>query len=1250
MGLQSWYTVQAIIRRKAIIRNENVRRMTQQSKSIPHRLLIGGFFFLTHFVFVYELQAQELYPVSLPDRSWHGEQRALRYRPEGKDFVIVNGKRRFTRALYGTNTAFRAEAGDLPEFAIYMPGMGGNLKFGLMRGSVSKWLNDADTITARYRPGSMLYEIKDKLLGTGTLELIILPLADAEGIIVKAQFKNVSNDLELCWTFGGASGKKFNRNGDMGPDPESSFYLKPEYCTDNRFNIQKNTFTLRYGSGLPVQSTSTETAKLKKEQILLGFVPAASTVQLSDATQQESPLQLAQSRAAASPVLTGWVKGNEPLYFALQNPESKAELVYANAATLFAEAEIARKKIADRIQVKTPDPYLNTVGGALSIASDAIWETPSYLHGAIGWRIRLNGWRGAYTADPLGWHDRARTHFRAYAQSQVTAPASGPSVPDTANHLARQQEKLGNAVFTSGYISRDPEGKSIRPHHYDMNLVYIDALLWHLNWTGDLTLARELWPVIQRHLAWEKRNFDPDGDGLYDAYAAIWASDALQYSGGAVTHTSAYNYRANRMAATLAKLLGEDAKPYEREAETIHRAINRVLWIPEKGVYAEFQDAMGLKKRHDVPALWTIYHAIDSDVPDAFQAYQNLRYVDTQIPHIPVRANGLKDQGFYTISTSNWMPYEWSINNVALAESAHTALANWEAGRTEEAFKLWKSELLASMYLGGSSGNFVQISHYDANRGEAYRDFGDPVGINSRTLVEGLFGIVPDALNNRLLIRPGLPKAWTYASLEIPDLLYDFKRNGLTEVYTLKPRFPKKLDLCVWVNALRDGIKQITINGKKVTWKTVPDAIGQPVIELNSPAQDSYEIRVEWTGNDFKSIPLRDTYAQGTTQTFQFPGTLIQKIFDPQGVWQNVQTKGHTLRATITSKSGSRTAFVQLKQGQLTWWHPVCFEVQERLSLVTQSQQTVFQLKNHTDQTMELQYTVQGVSAEVKLQPRGLSKPIQISMAQLHPGTNPITIQTNSGEHFSLTLTNWEAALPESSQEPVLLTPYFNDRVTQIFKNQYLSPRSQTPTLQLPTQGIGEWTHPLLMAEIDDAGLREHLAQHQHTLTLPQGIRFQSPAEGKNILFVSRWDNYPTEARLPVTGRASHAYLLLAGSTNPMQSRIENGMLEISYTDGTAERLVLRNPENWWPIEKDYLDDGFAFSTGAVHPPRVHLKTGEVVYGEKGSQYNGKEIEGGAATVLDLPLNPAKTLKELKLTALANDVVIGLMSVTLVRP
>jgi hypothetical protein len=49
------------------------------------------------------------------------------------------------------------------------------------------------------------------------------------------------------------------------------------------------------------------------------------------------------------------------------------------------------------------------------------------------------------------------------------------------------------------------------------------------------------------------------------------------------------------------------------------------------------------------------------------------------------------------------------------------------------------------------------------------------------------------------------------------------------------------------------------------------------------------------------------------------------------------------------------------------------------------------------------------------------------------------------------------------------------------------------------------------------------------------------------------------------------------------------------------------------------------------------------------SNNKGKMIDGGAATVLDMPLDQNKILKEIKLQTIANDVVIGLMSLTLVR-
>jgi len=45
----------------------------------------------------------------------------------------------------------------------------------------------------------------------------------------------------------------------------------------------------------------------------------------------------------------------------------------------------------------------------------------------------------------------------------------------------------------------------------------------------------------------------------------------------------------------------------------------------------------------------------------------------------------------------------------------------------------------------------------------------------------------------------------------------------------------------------------------------------------------------------------------------------------------------------------------------------------------------------------------------------------------------------------------------------------------------------------------------------------------------------------------------------------------------------------------------------------------------------------------------GRSVPGGAATVLDLPLDSSKELQSLTVRAIANEVVIGLMSVTLQR-
>ncbi len=117
-----------------------------------------------------------------------------------------------------------------------------------------------------------------------------------------------------------------------------------------------------------------------------------------------------------------------------------------------------------------------------------------------------------------------------------------------------------------------------------------------------------------------------------------------------------------------------------------------------------------------------------------------------------------------------------------------------------------------------------------------------------------------------------------------------------------------------------------------------------------------------------------------------------------------------------------------------------------------------------------------------------------------------------------------------------------------------------------------------------------------------------------------------------------------------MQSRIDNGEVIVTYRDGQTVRLALENPTTWWPIEQDYFIDDFQFRRPGPLPIRVDLKTGKIrVLEEKSFKGHGGKIPGGAATVLNLNLDPTRELASLTVRTLSNDVVIGLMAATLDR-
>jgi hypothetical protein len=634
----------------------------------------------------------------------------------------------------------------------------------------------------------------------------------------------------------------------------------------------------------------------------------------------------------------------------------------------------------------------------------------------------------------------------------------------------------------------------------------------------------------------------------------------------------------------LAKLIGEDGSMYTAEANKIYTAMQTNLWLKDKGWYAEYKDLLGLKQVHPSAALWTVYHAIDEGAATAQQQYQLLRYTDNYLPHIPIKINGLKDEGYYLLATSNWQPYTWSINNVALGENLHAALAYWQGGENDNAFKLWKSTLVESMYASASPGGLQQLSFYDAVRGELYRDFADGIGMAARTLTEGLFGILPDALNDKLLIKPGFPSSWQFAKLSVPDISIDFKQQGNASVYNITQSYSKLLNITLQLKASKDKVVSVTVNGKLAKFKWDDNSFGQPGIILEIGKIKNAVIKIVWGGNafGFANGPLQSTNTV-LPDSINLGKAICLQVIDPTQCLSEYSISGNGLNYWPAVVGDFNFFFLRLKQGEAEWIAPYSFTEQE----------------------------------------------IRILEEQV-------------------------LLLPEKNYEfkPVNLNPYFNAQVTQIFKNKYLTPRPQAPTLQLPWQGIGNWCYPLVNAVINDSGMRSKAGKENKIWFKKLPLQTPGSLDSNNIIFTSRWDNYPAAVTVPLSGKAWYAYLLVAGSTNHMQSQFTNAKITVTYTDGQEEEQPLINPFNWNPIEQEYLNDGYAFKPNRYGTYRLLLKSGEFVKEIKDftsiKGFSNRVIDGGAATLLGLNLNNTKELKSLRIETLANDVVVGLMSVTLV--
>jgi hypothetical protein len=286
-----------------------------------------------------------------------------------------------------------------------------------------------------------------------------------------------------------------------------------------------------------------------------------------------------------------------------------------------------------------------------------------------------------------------------------------------------------------------------------------------------------------------------------------------------------------------------------------------------------------------------------------------------------------------------------------------------------------------------------------------------------------------------------------------------------------------------------------------------------------------------------------------------------------------------------------------------------------------------------------------------------------LTNANLTNGTISAVLTANAGDHVVFALTQvggapqWrmfkihvtdekidqaataktEVSVPQGPRwDQIPMQASLNGDIRTIYKQQYLSPRPNTCSLRLATDGYSSWQmvlakdHSPPEITLDDVPA---LSDGNGNIVAAKGVPFQWPAGPNNIAFTSRWDNWPRQIDIPVNKSGDAIWFLLCGTTNPMEVRIANAELRMNYSDGVVEKLPIVPPFNFWTlcpfggVDYDYARDGFALPK--VPPATVQL---------------GKNCR---AIVLGWRLRPGVPLKSVTLETQSEQVVIGLMGLTL---
>ncbi|NCO89731.1 MAG: hypothetical protein COZ06_19050 [Armatimonadetes bacterium CG_4_10_14_3_um_filter_66_18] len=609
----------------------------------------------------------------------------------------------------------------------------GTLRLGV-RGADGQtlWLDTLQSVTT-FRPGYTEYQVAGPE-EAWTASIIVAPALDFHGMVCRVTF---DKDVPLVWQYGGVWWQAGENNANR-------LQLDGRRATIAEANLPNGVVCVGWdgsGAGRTLQAPYGEQLEYAadKAQRVYHVVATWGVTKYDEDRAKTARARLDTPAAAGWPE---WRDRLKQLWFDCYIGRASSPEEHFAALTADPDAALAKTcnwwdSRRQEFQVKTPDAQLNALMNWSRCTTEYHRQGPGLVLGAQIWQMYSHISTGWYGKEWGGDHQAIEECLRLYGAMQND----------------------------DGFIRW--VAPSLVAFHAENNTAYwVDQVWRHYTWTGDKRFVRDLWPSVQKAVAWMQKANDHDGDGLFRDSYEYWNCDS-HGKGPKSAVPSAMSWamfdRAARMAAVLEDR--ESEQRYRALADQTHAAVFRELWRDDKGLLGSI-GADGLWNGH--PQIWNEYLAINAGLLDAEQGRRAMRWLAAHYGFQP-------SPGVQLLSCSDWWPIRWSIQWVPTGDTCLAALAGMKCGDADLWWPYLKT-VVGSAFKSDFPGINMGISNAGAGGGD--REDVDSVDPHVHCAVRGLFGLEPALQDARLGICPAFPSGWTDASIRTPDVSYEYHRDG----------------------------------------------------------------------------------------------------------------------------------------------------------------------------------------------------------------------------------------------------------------------------------------------------------------------------------------------------------------------------------------------------------------------------------------------------------------------------------------